>query len=336
MNFSKYNNFLKKEKSLPYNVMEIFPLNIRNILLKISEERLNGIEEIRLRTNRPLIINKSNKDFLINNLGHMETNLNEPYLVSKEDILKTYQLVTDYSIYAFEEDIKNGFITLKDGHRVGICGRVVFNKSGIQTIQDISGLNVRIAHEKVGVSNFLMKYLINNSIEIYNTLIISPPQCGKTTLLRDIIRNFSNGIKKLNYEGTNVGVVDERSEICAMYKGIPQNNIGIRTDVLDACPKSEGIFMLLRSMSPNVIATDEIGKKEDVHAIKSILNAGVKVITTIHGYDIDDIKNREYVGELINKKIFQRILVLTNNPKVGTVKEIIDGRNMSKIYEFTN
>ncbi|MCT4596165.1 MAG: stage III sporulation protein AA [Anaeromicrobium sp.] len=336
MNFSKDNNFYKKVKNLPHNVLEIFPLNIRDILLKISEEKLNGTEEIRLRTNRPLIINKSNRDFLINSSGHMETNLNEPYLVSKEDILKTYQLVTDYSIYAFEEDIKNGFITLKNGHRVGICGRVVFNRSGIQTIQDISGLNIRIAHEKVGVSNFIIKYLINNSTDIYNTLIISPPQCGKTTLLRDIIRNLSNGIETFNYIGTNVGVVDERSEICAMYKGIPQNNIGIRTDVLDACPKAEGIFMLLRSMSPNVIATDEIGKKEDVQAIKSILNAGVKVITTIHGYDVDDIKNREHVGELIEKSIFQRILVLTNNPKVGTVKEVIDGSNMSKIYNFIN
>ena len=181
-----------------------------------------------------------------------------------------------------------------------------------------------------------MKYLIDGSDQFYNSLIVSSPQCGKTTLLRDIIRNLSNGMKNLNFEGVKVGVVDERSEICGVCHGIAQNNMGVRTDVLDSCPKADGVMMLIRSMSPQVIATDEIGKKEDANAIEEALNAGVKLITTVHGNDIEDLDKRPYIKPLLAQKIFARIIVLSNNPKVGTIKQIIDGKTNKVIVSYPN
>jgi stage III sporulation protein AA len=158
--------------------------------------------------------------------------------ITKNEIRETMEYISNYSLYAFEDEIRQGFITINGGHRIGIAGKIIIENDEIKGMKHISFINIRLAHQVKGCANKVIPYLIDEKTKgIYHTLIISPPRCGKTTLLRDIIRQLSDGNSR--YPGMNVGVVDERSEIGACYMGTPQNDLGIRTDVLDCCPKAK-------------------------------------------------------------------------------------------------
>jgi stage III sporulation protein AA len=302
-----------KGKKTVLNYLEI---ELKTILMGIDEKFFENIQEIRLRTNRPLIIVHKETEYFIDINANLCTSLTNAYKPTILQIQKSLELISEHSLYAFNEELKNGYITLLGGHRVGLTGRTVIENGKVKTLKNINGLNIRISHEIKGCSSSIIKYMVES--EVLNTMIISPPGCGKTTLLRDIIRSISDGIPNI-INGQAVGVVDERSEIAGCYKGNPQNDVGIRTDVLDSCPKAEGMIMLLRAMSPKVIAVDEIGKNEDIYAIESIINAGIKLICTVHGYSIGNIQDKEVFRDLLKRKIFKRYIVLKN---VGIIKSI--------------
>ena len=298
-------------------VLEYIPCNIKKILqqMKLSENTIDTsninytgisniecIEEIRLRANKPLCIKTSKGTEIIE------------YTVSQQEILQAFEKICENSVYSYRKQICDGYITIRGGNRVGIVGSAVVDNGQVININYISSLNFRIAREKIGCSNKIIEDIINTEQNtIYNTLIISPPGCGKTTLLRDIVRNISNGIKILNFKGKTVGIVDERGEIAAMYKGIPQNDIGIRSDVIDNMPKPEAMRILVRSMSPDVIACDEIGSIEDVKAIDYAMCSGVKGIFTAHGKDIEEVNKNSEISKKKKKKVFERIIKL--NPQ---------------------
>lgn len=300
--------------------------------MKIELKHLKFLEEIRLRAYKPLIIENRAGEWFVDRQGNLLDNFINSYIVSHEDVLRTLELVSENSIYAYQDEIKNGYITLRGGHRIGIVGRIILEGKNLKTIKDISGLNIRVSKEVYGCGTNVIKYIIRDRVDVYNTLIVSPPQCGKTTLLRDITRLISDGVDEYGFKGMKVGVVDERSEIAACYKGIAQNNVGIRTDVLDSCPKSIGMTLLLRTMSPKVIITDEIGNEGDKDAILQLINAGVKIITTAHGYTVSELKSRQEVLKLIEEKVFDRFIVLNRLKGAGTIKEILDGHTMNIIY----
>lgn len=245
-----------KEEILIY-----FPSNICNLLKKeINEDIIKNLQEIRIRCNRPIILKLKNKDKIID------------YIINQCELLQVLEKICNNSIYAYKNQICNGFITVKGGHRIGITGTAVIEGEKVINLKYINGLNFRIAREVLNCSEKIIGQIIdkeNNTI--YNTLIVSPPGKGKTTMLRDIIRKISNGISEFNFLGKNCGVIDERGEIAAMYHGIPQNDIGIRTDVIENISKAKGMKMLIRSMTPEIIACDEIGSKEDIEAIKEAL-----------------------------------------------------------------
>ena len=287
-------------------VLEYLAENIKNEIIKYIPN-VQDIEEIRLRTNKPIILKNSNGNNLL------------IHLVSKEELLETFQKVCEQSIYSYQKQICEGFITIKGGHRVGITGSCVIENEKIININYISSLNFRIAREKKDVSDNIFKYVFNND-EVYNTLIISKPGCGKTTILRDLVRKIST--KK------TCGIVDERGEIAAMYKGEPQNDIGILSDVMDNCTKSDGMKMLIRSMSPEVIVCDEIGNKQDIEAINYAMCSGVKGIFTAHGDDLEEIMLNEQIKELFEKYIIQIIIVL-DDKKRGKIKNIYKLENKS-------
>lgn len=296
---------------------------LKEALRKVPLHLKGKVEEIRLKKDRPLMIYYDGKDYFVSKKGEVSKDISKAMIVEGNHIESTFQLISNYSAYAYLEEIKNGYITVTGGHRIGIGGKVVYGLRGIENIKNISSLNIRIAREKIGISDFLMPYLIKGRKGFYNTLIISPPQCGKTTLLRDIIRNLSNGWANY-YEGFKVSIVDERSELAGMYNGVPQKDVGIRTDVLDGCLKSDGIIMAIRSLSPDIIAVDEIGGKRDVEAIHEALRAGIKLIATIHGSSIQEIKEKQSMREIFEERIFERYIVLDRSKGVGTVKELAD------------
>ena len=305
---------------MSYNdILRYFPDNIRVVL----ENEINNnfiIEEIRIRNSKPIILKLNNSEKIIN------------YIVQTEDVLNILQSICENSIYSYQNQICEGFITIKGGHRIGITGSAVIENNQVKNLNYISNLNFRIARQIIGCSNNIIKEIINQEGNtIYNTLIVSPPGAGKTTLLRDIIRNLSNGTEEIT--GKNIGVVDERGEITAMYKGIPQNDLGIRTDIIENIKKSIGMKMLIRSMAPEIIVADEIGSKEDVQEINYAVCSGIKGIFTAHGNSLEDLKLNPDIAELIEKNIFERLLFLDKNNK-GKVNKIYALDKINKVYKI--
>lgn len=301
------------------DILRYFPDKIREVL----ENEINNnlvIEEIRIRNSKPIILKLNNSEKIIN------------YIVQTEDVLKILQSICENSIYSYQNQICEGFITIKDGHRIGITGSAVIENNQVKNLNYISNLNFRIARQIIGCSNNIIKEIINQEENtIYNTLIVSPPGAGKTTLLRDIIRNLSNGTEEIT--GKNIGVVDERGEIAAMYKGIPQNDLGIRTDIIENIKKSVGMKMLIRSMAPEIIVADEIGSKEDVKEINYAVCSGIKGIFTAHGNSLEDLKLNPAIAELIEKYIFKRLIFLDKKNK-GKVNKIYALDKINKEYKI--
>ncbi len=306
-----------------FEVLEYMPKHIRQIIRRMPEAALSNAEEIRLRLGKPLCIAGCGMEMFPGADGDGSI-AGRVYLVSEDDLKSSLQMVCNFSLYSVEEELRNGFVTVNGGHRVGVCGRAVIENGRIKTLKDISYMNFRVAKEIIGASDRVVGYLIRSPDYVHNTLIISPPQCGKTTLLRDIIRTLSNGSSAGKFRGMKVSLIDERSEIAACSLGIPRNDVGIRTDVLDGCPKAEGIIMMIRSMSPDIVATDEIGRKEDADAIIDAVNAGVKVVTTIHGSNIGDFLNKQDLNR-IRKGVFERYIILSRRLGVGTLEAVLDG-----------
>ncbi len=303
-------------------IINSLSLNLRDKIKTIKGE---DIEEIRLRMNKPLIINGNQKDYFYNEKAKkLDLNMDKAYIVTKEDLEQTFQIICKYSIHSFMDDIKKGFITLRGGHRVGIVGKAIVENGNVENIKHISSLNIRISKEVKNCSDKVMNHIIKSPTKINNTIIISPPQCGKTTLLRDIVRNLSSGNEQYNFKGVNVALIDERNEIAGSYLGVPQMDVGIRTDIIETCPKDVGIMMVLRSMSPNVIVTDEIGTEKDIKALYTALNGGVGLITTVHGDSIEDIRNRKELKNLLDEELFKKVILLSIKRGPGTVEKIYD------------
>ncbi len=298
-------------KNISDEIVNSLSLNLREKIKKLPKSNLN-IEEIRLRSQKPLILNANNKDYFYNEKENdLALNMDNPYIVTREDIEQTFQIICKYSIHTFMDDITKGFITLRGGHRVGIVGKAIVESGQVKNIKHISSLNIRISREIIGCSDKILDHIISSNNQVNNTLIISPPQCGKTTLVRDIVRNLSNGNKKYGFRGMKVALIDERNEIGGSYLGVPQMDVGIRTDIIETCPKDIGIMMLLRSMSPNIIVTDEIGNEREVKALYTALNGGVSLITTVHGDSIEDIQGRKELSRLLDKELFKKVIILS-------------------------
>lgn len=289
---------------------KIFGKNIKQVIERQSLQ-YEKLQEVRLRIGKPLMLLYENEEWVLDEI------------VGKETFQETLEYVSNYSLYAYENELKQGFITVEGGHRVGMAGQVIIENGKVKNLKQISSMNIRIAHEVLSCADMIFPYIANGK-KICHTLIISPPRCGKTTLLRDIIRQVSDGNRWV--KGCTVGVVDERSELGGCYLGIPQNDLGIRTDILDCCPKAEGMLMLIRAMSPTVIAVDEIGSAEDVHALEYAMHCGCKMVATVHGKSMEEIRKKPLFEELVKSHCFERYVVLGNRRHIGEIEGIYDAR----------
>ncbi|ACL76264.1 stage III sporulation protein AA [Ruminiclostridium cellulolyticum] len=322
-----------ESKSIKGEILPFLIPGIRAVIQNINVNELNNLEEIRLRAGKPLMVFYKRNDWFVAENGRLSRSLSEAYMVDQKEIVKTLELMSENSIYAYQDEIKSGYLTLRGGHRIGLSGRVVLQEGKIRNIKDFNGINIRIAREVKGCANHIIKYIIKNNSDTYNTLIVGPPQCGKTTILRDLSRMLSSGETEYGFSGMKVGIVDERSEIAACCKGVPQSDVGYRTDVMDGCPKALGMEMLLRSMSPEIIITDEIGTHGDKEAILKVLNSGIKIIASAHGYNITELKMREELLSLIKSAAFERYIVLSSRNGPGTLEEVVDA-GMTPIYRL--
>lgn len=328
----------KESESIPGNNskepilswLKLIPADLRCMVEDAFLNCAADIEEIRLRIKRPILLRLGQVEVTIDSKGGLTADLTKGYVINGQDLDKAVSAVSQCSLYAWEDELRNGYITIPGGHRVGITGRTVLDKGRVKTIKDISGLNYRIGREIPGCADNILPYLIKEG-KVLHTLIISPPQCGKTTLLRDIVRQLSDGVKRLRFPGMNVSLVDERSEIAGMFQGQPQFSVGMRTDVLDGCPKAHGMMMMIRAMSPAVIATDEIGRIDDMEAMYQALQAGVSVITTVHGGDYGEIEVRPVLKDLLDLKFFDRLVFLSRKKGVGTLDTILDGKTLERM-----
>lgn len=276
----------------------------------IKQYKLDRLEEIRIRVNKPIILKLSSMEIITN------------YTAKQNEILKILQFLCDNSIYSYQNQICSGYITIEGGHRVGITGDVVLENGKVKNISYIYSLNFRIARQIDGASNELLPYILDLERQtVFNTLIVGSPGTGKTTAIRDLTKIISNGSEVLGFHGITVGVVDERGEISAMHRGIPQNDLGIRTDILNNVKKSIGIEMLVRSMSPKVIVADEIGNEEDTVSIRYAMCSGVKGIFTAHGESFEDLKENPIFNEMLEFKLFEKVIFLDELGR-GKVKTV--------------
>ena len=301
------------------NIQNLFGGNIRRLLIEAKPD-YNCLYEIRLRAGRPLFLIYAGGERFLRIKGH------EPYLVTRQDLKETLEYISGYSLYAYEDEIRQGYISVQGGHRVGVTGKGILNGDRIKGMKYISCINVRLSHQLLGCADAVMPY-IQMQNHIAHTLIISPPRGGKTTLLRDVIRQLSNGREGIS--GVTVGVVDERSELAGSWQGIPQNDLGMRTDILDACPKAEGMKMLVRSMSPDVVAVDELGREEDFRAVESVIYCGCRLIATAHGNSLEDILAQPFFQKLKKMEIFEKYIVLGDRNQTGVIKGIYDAKGRS-------
>lgn len=303
------------------NVLQIFPDFMRKRWTKVAASA-EHLQEIRLRVNQPITLLIDNQEWFLTEEGKITHDINIAVSSLEKELEDVLAHICQYSIYAFSDEIRQGYLTIQGGHRIGLSGQVILeNQKEIRNIKYIRYLNIRIAHEVKGVSDKILPCLYQNG-NVLNTLIISPPGCGKTTMLRDLVRNFSNGT--FYGVGKNVGVVDERSEIAGSFLGIPQNDIGIRTDVMDCCPKQEGMMMLIRSMAPDILAVDELGSEGDMEALHQATHCGCKMVATIHGFSLEDVYQKKYMKGAMEEQVFDRYVLLNKKNNRCIVSGIYD------------
>lgn len=272
----------------------------------VSASPQDGLCEIRIRRSRPVMLYYTDGSFYLAAGGGRTQTASEAYIVGARELLRACELIFEFSLYAHEDELSCGFVTIRGGHRIGIAGDVRDGK--LRKLSDITSLNYRIAHEHVGISEPILPKIIKEG-RILNTLIVSPPMCGKTSLLRDIIRAAS-------VQGIKVGVCDTRGELAAVYDGEPNMDIG-NADIISGAPKAVGMTMLLRCMSPDVIVCDELGGADEAAAAKQIFGCGVSLISTAHSSGSAEVFTRREIAPL--KDNFECIVTLGG---IGEIREV--------------
>lgn len=278
---------------------EVLPSDLRSLVLNLPAPERNRVEELRLRTGRPISLVAAGREYT--------PEAWQGRILTAWDLNRILELAGQGSVHTVLDQLKNGFLPVVGGDRIGVCGSAVMQGGELLNFRRLSSLAIRIAHPAYGAAEPIVPQLLEAG-KLQSTLIFSPPGVGKTTLLRDLIRCVSDGV---GLEPLRVGVADERGELCGMYEGKPQWNMGGRTDILDNCPKDKALLMLLRGMNPQVLAADEITAPADVAAVEESAGCGVILLATAHGGSPDEVRLRPVYRRLLQKQIFRRFVWIT-------------------------
>ncbi len=302
-------------------IYALLPADWQELIRLSNPVVLARLQEIRVRQGQPVLAYATGAEYLLGQKG-FQTQAIGAVRASAEHIRHLLATVSKNSLYALEEELRSGYVTVAGGHRIGLAGRAVVERGRVKTLKHITGFNIRLARQVKGCAKRLLPALVSSTGLVDSTLIVSPPQAGKTTLLRDLARALSTGegLKR----GYKVSIIDERSELAACYQGVPQLDVGPRSDVLDACPKAEGMMMALRSLSPEVLVTDEIGRREDTEAIEEAVHCGVSMLVTAHGQSFEELERRPALASLLNQGAFGRFVFLSNRQGPGTIEGVYD------------
>ena len=286
---------MDKENMRYESAAAVLPGSLRRAILALPTEKRGQVEEVRLRAGQELTVLMSGREF-----GCGVT-------VEQEDLEALCNLVTEFSRYAAVETLRQGYLTIRGGCRVGFCGTAVIKDGAVMNMKEFSSAVIRIAREKHGIAEGLAERLFRDGWFV-NTLILAPPGGGKTTLLRELVRCLSDGCN--GNEGRRVALVDERGELAAVRQGVLQMDVGKRTDVLDGCPKAVAIPMMLRCMNPQILAVDEITLREDIQAMTMAANCGVGLLATIHAADAAELLRKPLYRELLAAEVFRLAVVI--------------------------
>jgi stage III sporulation protein AA len=307
-------------------VLRYLPASVGQALRGLGPQTLSQLEEIRLRAERPLSVTGALGEPFLTPRGLPTLDPGAALHVRRADISQTLERMAGFSVYALEAQLRQGFLTLPGGHRVGLVGRALAEDGRVRTLKDVAGINVRLAHSVPTQARRLLPLLLDGQGSVHSTLLVSPPRAGKTTLLRELVRLVSTGVGEWGLPGQTVAVVDERSELAGCDQGVPTLDLGPRTDVMDACPKAEGLGMLVRAMGPRVVATDELGREEDARAVLEALACGVQVLATVHGASLSQVRQRPSLASLWAHQAFSRVVVLSRRRGPGTLEGVWDGQ----------
>ncbi len=304
-------------------LLNLFPEEWQAPLLQSPTYILEQVQELRIRQGQPILAYGTFGERVLTTTG-LQQEWTHTMIATAHGVRHMLATISQSSIYALETELRCGYVTIAGGHRIGLAGRAVVENGRVRTLKYISGFNIRVAREVKGCGLQILPLLFAEEGELCSTLLIAPPQGGKTTLLRDLVRNLSWG--QNCPRAYKITVVDERSELAACYQGVPQLDVGPRTDVLDACPKAEGMMMALRALSPEVLVTDEIGRREDAEAIEEALHCGVTVLATAHGSSWDELLKRPALKDLLLRGSFTRFILLSSRAGPGTIEAVLDAK----------
>ncbi|WP_173916178.1 stage III sporulation protein AA [Halobacillus sp. Marseille-Q1614] len=275
-------------------VIRLFPKTYHSTLSQYVNWKT--VQEIRLRVLKPIEVVSADRVTAIPSSK-----------ITMIDLSYVLNQVSHFSLYKFKEEVKEGFITIQGGHRVGLAGKANLDNGKVATLKDITFMNIRIARSSLQAGKNLVPYLCEDG-QWLNTLIVGPPHSGKTTILRNLAKLA--GARADQPGSKKVAIVDERSEIAACQDGVPQLDVGERTDVMDGCPKASGLMMMIRSMSPEVIIVDEMGGLADAAAVQEAVYSGVQVICSVHGSSFESVAKRPSIHHMMKEKIFDRYVIL--------------------------